>query len=163
MMASLEVTLELAEQWAKRRFAGQRDAREKVADTVSVAWELVARYGDRAYSQRLAKLAVKRVLSGRQFPSSLKSLDVPRGERQRADFDVNEVGSVRGNPARLACFRIDFESWFATLSEFKRELAKVLASGESTANTAVRFQLTAGRISQLRRELEDSYREFLSE
>ena len=39
----------------------------------------------------------------------------------------------------------------------KRRVARVLATGETTQATAKKFSLTAGRVSQLRRELQASW------
>ena len=44
-----------------------------------------------------------------------------------------------------------------------RRIAKVLASGESTRETAKRFKLSSGRISQIRAELKQSWQAFQGE
>ena len=44
-----------------------------------------------------------------------------------------------------------------------RRIAEILATKESTKVVATRFRISAGRVSQIRRELEDSWREFQHE
>jgi len=45
----------------------------------------------------------------------------------------------------------------------KRQIAKLLAKGETTGATARKFGLSAGRVSQLRGELERSWQVFQAE
>ena len=63
-------------------------------------------------------------------------------------------------PAEVATARIDIRAWLETLTPRNREIASVLAVGESTAETAKRFGLSSGRISQLRGELCGSWKRF---
>ena len=63
-------------------------------------------------------------------------------------------------PADLAASRIDFPAWLDTLRTRDRAVAESLAAGESTSRVARLFGISAARISQLRRELMDSWREF---
>ena len=56
-----------------------------------------------------------------------------------------------------AAFRCDFPQWLKTLTRRDRKIAETLASGEGTTQTAKRFKLSLGRISQLRRELHDAW------
>jgi hypothetical protein len=56
--------------------------------------------------------------------------------------------------------RLDFGAWFASLTKRMREIAKDLAFGCSTSEVANKYGVTAGRISQLRRKLEESWAEF---
>jgi DNA-binding NarL/FixJ family response regulator len=58
--------------------------------------------------------------------------------------------------------RLDFGDWLATLPTQKRQVAEFLANGESTRDAAEQFGLTAGRISQIRKELEQSWNTFQS-
>jgi hypothetical protein len=60
-------------------------------------------------------------------------------------------------------FRIDFPAWLAGFRPRDRKMANALAVGNSTGEVARRFGLSAGRVSQLRRELYDSWKEFLGE
>jgi hypothetical protein len=68
----------------------------------------------------------------------------------------------RATPADIAACRIDFRRWLCELQEFKRRVALRLAAGDSTNEAAHHFQLSAARISQLRRELCDNWTAFQS-
>ena len=59
--------------------------------------------------------------------------------------------------ADVARVRIDFHDWLQALSRRRRRIAQMLASGEATHAVAKQFRLSDGRISQVRRELADSW------
>ena len=73
------------------------------------------------------------------------------------------VEDKTAGPAEIAATRIDFGDWLGLLSSRKREIAETLATGESTGKTARRFGLSDARVSQLRRELMDSWQAFVGE
>ncbi|MFQ5472869.1 MAG: hypothetical protein ACE5FA_08315 [Dehalococcoidia bacterium] len=82
-------------------------------------------------------------------------------------FDDNEqqwkevlVEDRRVRPSDIAATRIDFAAWLRSLSRRSRRIATTLATGESTGATAKRFNVSSGRISQLRRELQRSWEAF---
>ena len=56
--------------------------------------------------------------------------------------------------------KIDVGAWFATLTKRMNEIAKDLAFGCSTSEVAKKYGVTAGRISQMRRTLEESWMVF---
>ena len=58
---------------------------------------------------------------------------------------------------------MDVGAWFATLTKRMKEIAKDLAFGCSTSEVAKKHGVTAGRISQLRRVLEESWAAFQRE
>ena len=62
-------------------------------------------------------------------------------------------------PDRVA-FRIDVPAWLTTLSRKARSVAEDLAMGHLTGETAKKHNLSPSRISQLRRELYDSWNAF---
>jgi hypothetical protein len=66
-------------------------------------------------------------------------------------------------PAELAASRIDFDAWLRGLPRRRRRIAAALASGATTGDAARQFKLTSGRISQLRRELAENWRQFQGE
>ena len=59
--------------------------------------------------------------------------------------------------------KIDVAAWFATLTKRMKEIAKDLAFGCSTSEVAKKHGVTAGRISQMRRMLEESWAGFQGE
>ena len=63
----------------------------------------------------------------------------------------------------IVAFRCDFSDWLASLSRRDRRIAESLALGNRTTDVAKRFNVCAGRISQLRRELAESWRAFVGE
>ena len=73
------------------------------------------------------------------------------------------VEDRRAGPAEIAAARIDVAAWLRTLSRRDRQIAKTLATGESTCGVARQFNLSSGRVSQLRGELEASWRGFQGE
>jgi hypothetical protein len=73
------------------------------------------------------------------------------------------VEDRQATPADIAVTRIDFAVWLRGLSNNRRQIAKVLARGETTKATAKRFALSPARISQMRREFQDAWREFQGE
>jgi DNA-directed RNA polymerase specialized sigma24 family protein len=62
-------------------------------------------------------------------------------------------------PEQVA-FRVDFPRWRAGLRRRDRKILDALARGERPTDVAQRFALSPGRVSQLRREFEDGWREF---
>ena len=59
--------------------------------------------------------------------------------------------------------RIDFSDWLDSLKRRDRRVAEFLATGETTTVAARKFKVSAGRISQLRKELAQSWRRFVGE
>jgi hypothetical protein len=59
-----------------------------------------------------------------------------------------------------AAFNIDFPAWLASLSAVKRRVAELLVRGHGTDEAAAATGLSAGRVSQLRRELAASWSAF---
>jgi DNA-binding NarL/FixJ family response regulator len=70
------------------------------------------------------------------------------------------VEDRRSGPSEIAAARIDFGDWMGRLPHRQRRLAELLATGESTSEAAEKFRVSPGRVSQIRRELEDSWDDF---
>jgi len=178
----------LSEIHAQVRFAFRRLPAERRQEAVQeslanalVAYRRLAELGktDLAYASPLAKYAVRQVCSGRQVASSLNKYETLAGYAQRKlGFSVDRLSSPdasdgtwkellvedrRATPADLAASRLDFAAWWRRLPWRKRRIAAALAAGATTGETARRFKLTAGRISQLRRELQLSWQTFQGE
>jgi len=73
------------------------------------------------------------------------------------------VEDQRATPADVAITRIDFQAWLSSLSPRMRNLAETLASGETTSTVAELFRVSAGRISQIRRQLMETWDQFQAE
>jgi DNA-binding NarL/FixJ family response regulator len=128
---------------------------------------------DVAYPTVLARYAVAQVRDGRKVGSSLNVRDVlsPYAQ-QRKRFHVERLDrfdddedewreAVVEDPYTpvfdQVCFRIDFPSWLSRLPRRNRRVAQSLSLGKSTSEVARQYKVSPGRISQLRRELHDSW------
>ena len=63
----------------------------------------------------------------------------------------------------IVAFRVDFSDWLKSLRRRDRRIAESLALGNRTGDVAKRFKVSAGRVSQLRRELAESLRAFVGD
>lgn len=127
----------------------------------------------------LARYAVARWFAGRRVGVMLNKRDVssPYAQRQQQimlerlhRYDTHQATwrevaiADRQTPVPdQAAFRVDFPEWLLQLSRRDRRIALRLAAGESTTDVARRFQLSGGRVSQLRRELHASWLRFHGE
>lgn len=127
----------------------------------------------------LAWFAAKQVRSGRGAECHLNSRNpLSRYARLRRairieslaydDFSarkwVDELAQDhRSTVLDLVAIRMDFTAWLATLCQRSRRVAAELGQGASTSEVARNHGVTAGRISQLRRELADSWKRFQHE
>ncbi|MDZ4800964.1 MAG: hypothetical protein SGI92_22625 [Bryobacteraceae bacterium] len=134
---------------------------------------------DEAFATPLARYAIRRVgcglqpgLKQNQFDLGSRRCTYLHGVtierlhwRERDDNDWNELvveDRHHGSPAETACLRIDIESWLRTLSIRERAIAWLLALGERTSDVAQQFNLSKGRVAQLRKQLAQSWRDFHS-
>lgn len=126
-----------------------------------------------AFPSVLAMYGVRRVRIGRMAATPMNVRDVSSIYCQvkkhirldKYDHDTQSweeilVEDKHATPADIARVRIDFADWLRTLSRRTRRIAEVLSTGETTSNVAKRFHVSAGRISQLRRQLKESWDEF---
>jgi len=125
-------------QFAIRQVCGCRDVggRLNVRDVLST------------YAQRRKQFQVER----------LSRFDPEDGEWREMIIEDRHAG-----PADTAAMRIDFAAWKGRLSWRKRRVAELLATGEQTRNVARRFDLSPGRVSQLRHELRANWHQFQGE
>jgi hypothetical protein len=84
-------------------------------------------------------------------------------ERQPGNWIDAMVEDKRAAVADQVAAKMDFGAWFATLTRRMKDIAKDLAFGCSTSEVARKHGVTAGRISQLRRVLENSWAAFQQE
>ena len=123
---------------------------------------------DLAYPTVLARYAVAQVRDGRKVGGKLNVRDVlsPYCQRckkivvERLDqYDEEEdawrevlIEDRHAGPAQTAAARLDLALWFKLMAPKDRRIAKALAAGDRTGNVASKFGVSAGRISQKRRE-----------
>ena len=157
---------------------------EMIEEVIAAAFCAFCRLGKAgrvhaAYPPSLASYAIRQVRSGRRVGARLNKHDVSSAYAQRmngltahsldgrdeADGSWREVliEDRKAGPAETAAARMDVSAWLVRLGKSKRQIAQALARGEATADVARHFHLSPGRISQLRRELEDSWYAFQGE
>jgi hypothetical protein len=163
-----------------RREEREEGIQEIVASAFASFVRLVARrQAHRAYATPLALYAIRGFRAGRRAAARLNRFDVTSrychvqsGLRvQRLDhWDESAqewreilIEDRRFPPAEAAAVRLDFAAWLQRLSPRDRRVALLLASGESTSLVAQCFQVTPGRVSQLRRELSDDWHIFVGD
>ncbi len=134
---------------------------------------------DLAYPTVLARFGVAQVRDGRKVGGKLNVHDVSSDYAQREkgfhlerldQYDNEDdswievlVEDKSAGPADVASIRIDFTHWLTSLSPRTRRIAKILATGERTSVIAQKFDLSPGRISQVRKELAQSWRLYQGE
>ena len=67
------------------------------------------------------------------------------------------VEDRNATPAEVVRVRLDFAAWLRTLPRRDRKIATDLATGSRTGDVARKYELSDGRISQLRKELHLSW------
>ena len=88
----------------------------------------------------------------------LKHIGSPR--EQCGGWKEQLVDNSRTPVADQAAFSIDFPEWLATLSARDRRIVDDLAAGERTGDVARKFGVSAGRVSQMRGQLKESWEAF---
>jgi len=166
---------------------------DKVADAVALAWKWFLRLQERGkdinnFRMVFVILVARAVKSGRRLTGMEKIKDVfsERAQR-RSGFRVEPLGTgVRANqdllgveiqellderlrdntvtpPPDAAAFRIDFPQWRSTWGERDRRLIDLLMLDARTQDAARSFRISAGRVSQKRREFHDDWLRFHGE
>jgi hypothetical protein len=129
-----------------------------------------------AYASVLGSYGVRRVRIGRAAAtpnnvrdvSSLycqlqKGISVERldqYDREQGGWMEVLVEDRHSGPAEIAASRMDFADWLSTLSVRDRRIVNDLAAGERTGDVARKFGVSAGRISQMRGQLKESWEAF---
>jgi hypothetical protein len=162
------------------------EAREEaMQETVCNACRAVARLAelgklDLAYPSVLANFACSQVKDGRKVGCKMNVNDVlsPYCQQRKNvkvesidHFDDEENGwreavivDTRSSPVPdVVAFRCDFSDWLASLPRRDCHIAESLAVGNRTSEVAKQFDVSDCRISQLRRELAESWREFVGD
>jgi hypothetical protein len=157
------------------------DAVEEVIANACVAYKRLVDLGrtDVAFPTVLARYGVAQRNDGRRVGTRQCVRDVlsPHAQKkkrfvvERLDrFDHEEgewveavVEDYRTPVAEQAAFRCDFPAWLESQSKRERRIAEALAIGIRNKEVARRFRLSRGRISQLRQEFHESWREFHGE
>lgn len=143
-----------------------------------VAYRRLVELGKRdiVFPTPLARYAVRQVRSGRRVGTRLNTRDVLSPANRRVvveslvQFDPVDrvwketlVEDRHAGPAETAAVRIDFARWFRSLPIKRRHIAALLAGGATTKAAARKSNLSPGRVSQVRRELEEAWARFQAE
>lgn len=88
----------------------------------------------------------------------VKRLD--RFEKESGEWREIIVEDTRTPVPDQVAFRIDFPAWLNSQTKRNRRIVEALAIGDTTGEVARRFTVSSGRISQLRRQFHESWREF---
>ena len=168
--------------YAFRHMRRSQDYHDLIQETIAnafVAFKALVRRGkmDLAYPTVLARYAVAQIKDGRRvgaklnvrevlssYAQRLKNFTVDRLDRRQKDEENAWceilIEDRHAGPAETACTRIDFESWLASLPVRYRRLAQYLSLGNRTSDAARKFKVSAGRVSQIRKELARSWKDF---
>ena len=126
----------------------------------------------RAFGSTLGGYAVRQFRVGRRVGVRFKSTDImahrTRRLRIRQLEESEELGAWwtaaianhRTPVADQAAFRIDFPSWLRMLRPHQRRVVEALAANYSTGEVARQIGVSAGRVSQMRRELHAAWEQF---
>ena len=136
-----------------------RQGKEHVAYPTPLTWYAIRqiRDGRRVGSKRNVR-DISSAVAQQRFGIRVERLD--RYDLKKNDWREVLVEDRHATPADLAAARIDVADWFRAMKPRARKIAKALAAGETTFNVAKQFDVSPARISQLRRELQESWEEF---
>jgi hypothetical protein len=167
MLTRSEKARQIARRLARRAFAGNPDVDALTNDAESVAWELETTARPNVRPASVAFMAVRRVKCGRQYKQSVRGILTGRYDKRskrpdltRVNFDFRELCDDHEPPSESVPLMIDFQAWMARHDDRKRAIAEALAVGGTTKEVARDFDVSAGRISQLRGEFHKSWQVF---
>lgn len=160
----------------------REDAR---AEVVALAWRwfrrLVERGKDPArFVRRIARFACAHVRAGRRLCGQEGTKDVlspcaracrgfavlpwpPPDSPRGTEFDEALQFNTQTEIPEQVSFRLDFPRWRKSHSARNRHVIDALMRGEPAGVVAARLGISAGRVSQLRRELRDDWSSFRAE
>jgi hypothetical protein len=163
------------ERMARRHFLhlNPEARQEAVTNTLALAWMFLYRLfrQGRAHEPEILRscvwYAVRQTKVGRTPQGCPKAKDAlaPRwvGPTRLPNVDPDQFIS-RNTPIPAAVsFRVDVPEFMATLKVRQRQMAVDLASGMTTSEAAKKYNLSAGRISQFRKEFKAKFDEFFGE
>jgi hypothetical protein len=177
--------IELHARWSFRHVRCRQTQEDYISETTAICWKWFLRLVEQGkdptqFPTILAGYATRAVRSGRRTCGQENSKDVlSRIAQGRYSFVVSKFpdrSTLESNPLGAALvdntqspipeqvhFRLDFPSWLRSLNRKRRRISKAMILGHRTLDLAARFRISPGRISQLRRELRHSWRQFIKE
>lgn len=154
---------------------------EVVQEGVANCYQAFVRLADRGraqdyYAPALARFAARQIRAGRNVGGPMNSRDPLSRYAQRKHHLVVErldqesreaakkieaaITDRRMSVPERAALRVDVPRWLQSLSRRTRRIAKDLALGHTTSEVAAMYALSTSRVSQIRRELYQSWRQF---
>jgi hypothetical protein len=134
---------------------------------------------DRAFATALVRYGVRNYFRGRRVGTSQCSHDLYSVQAQtKVEVKLQSVGTPRDQRVEwMECladirrmpvpdqvhFRIEFPRWLAMQTNRNRQIAMGLLLGHSALQVARKQNISPGRVSQIRRELYESWKAFNSE
>lgn len=85
------------------------------------------------------------------------------GQRRLDEYEERLQDNTQTPVPDQAAFRLDFRAWLRTLTARERRLIKAMARNERTMDLSKQFDLSSGRISQLRRQFQDHWEKFCAD
>jgi len=160
---------------------GREDAVHEVLANAVVAFARLVQLGKPhlAYPTVLARYGVAQLREGRRVGNRLRIGEVlseyaqrkkgfvverlDRFDKESGEWIEAVVEDARTPVPDQVAFRIDFPAWLRLQTKRNRRIAEALAVGHPTGEVARRFKLSPARISQLRQDFHQSWREFHGE
>jgi len=87
----------------------------------------------------------------------------PHGQQRQDAFEERLCDNTVTPVPDQAQFRIDFPAWLQTLTGRERRLIHAMARNERTTDLSKEFELSQGRISQLRKEFHQGWTRFIAD
>ena len=166
------------------RFLNPEARDEAVQEVVAKSFAAYRRLLDRGREHAiaaapLARFAIAQTKVGRCVGGQLNTHDVSSQYCQQRHgiglTSLEQIDDATGawkeiliedpsaTPAETAAIRLDFQAWLCTLPKRQRQIAELLSTGETTQAAAKLFDVTAGRISQMRSQLQEAWDVFQSQ
>jgi len=87
----------------------------------------------------------------------------PHGQQRQDAFEERLRDNTQTPVPDQVQFRIDFPAWLDTLTGRERRLIRAMARNERTTDLSKEFELSQGRISQLRQEFHQGWTKFVGD
>lgn len=161
--------------WFRNMRCRKDDFADAIADCLAHAWQGYIFALNRGkepwlFPSMIATFAARKTKVGRKIGKRENAKDVFNAARagrialSHLEDEEEWQEAVKDNsetpPPDQAAFRIDFPAWLQTLTTRNRKIAKTLAVGHSAKDVAKRFDLSQGRITQLRQQMLDQWEVF---
>jgi hypothetical protein len=167
------------------RYLNPEEKQERVQNVLCNTWEALVRLArrgklDQAFPSILAKFAEKQTRDHRITGGHLNIKDIlskycqvnkdvvvqrlDRFNEEDGCWEEAVVQDTRNAPVPdIVAFRCDFADWLKSLKRRDRRIAQFLSLGHRTSTAARKFKVSEGRVSQLRRELAESWKKFVGD